>query len=235
MSDMRQFLRYEIIGYMLFIDTFFLILPFINTSVITNWLPELLKISISGLIIAIPIGWLIYQISNIFLIKKQYRKKSIKLIKKWSENKGKTSLPDHYCGELVNVGLYFSNNNVENDENSFDSQLATETLRGYWTHLDARWIVAWPIPIISVALTVIILLSIPKWLVNSSIFHFDDYCFIVSFFILIIIMIISWSINRPLNRIIKEIDALESILILLRKNQIETTIDKIHEENLINF
>lgn len=229
MSDIRQFLRYEIPGYILFIYTFLLILPFINPSKIASLLPELLRISISGFIIAIPIGWLLYQIFNEHFIKMHYSKKSVKLIKEWSNEKY-LSLSNCCCGELLNVGLYSSNNDVKNNEISFDSQLATETLRGYWTNYEARWIVAIPIPVISLLLACIILLTMCIFEVNPSIFLCELDNSLKSGFIFSIILIISYLINEPTDRIIDEINSLEWLFVLLREKQIKGTMDKIYKE-----
>jgi hypothetical protein len=225
MSDIRQFLRYEIPGYLLFIYTFLLILPLLNPSVIKSLLPELLKISISGFIIAIPIGWLLYQIFSDYVIEKHYSKKSVKLIKKWIEEKNLKLLPNYWYGELLYVILFSSNN--ENKDIPFDSQLAAETLRSYWTHYEARWIVAIPVVVISTLLAISAILA--GMIVDPSLFNINNIW--ISIIIYMIICIISCSICQTLDRIWNEINALEVIFVSLRKNQIDGIINTIYKEN----
>jgi len=237
MSDIRQFLRYEIPGYILIIYTFLLILPFIKPSVIKEILPDLLRISISGFIIAIPIGWLIYQIFSGFVIKMHYTKNSVKLIKERITKKGRNHLDNWWYGELLSVILFSSNNEAGNKDIPFDSQLAAETLRSKWYHYEARWIIAIPVVIISPLLAILIIFAGMQ--LSPSLFHIYDICIfslfhinniLICFFNYMIICIISCRICLSSKRIWDEINALEVIFVSLRMNQIDKIIDKLPKD-----
>ncbi len=219
MVDVRSFLRYEIPGYLIFIYASLLIACFVTYSAFQELLSTMmLPAAISGFIVAIPVGWLVYQTYNSFFLK-HYEKDSVKLIKKWAteENmsfpKGKAGLDTHY-EELVNIGLY-----SKNDSGSFDVGYATETLRGYWDHHDARYIVAKYVPPVSAGFAAIIL-SI-AWLAARDVVHLDIYDtpFRVSL-VVALIAIISYIVHKPILRIRDEIQILESYLILRNKDQI---------------
>ena len=67
MNQIRHFFRYEIPGYLSFIYVFIIVVSTLKRSIIVAYiLPKIHSIALAGFLIAIPIGWFIYQIYDKF-------------------------------------------------------------------------------------------------------------------------------------------------------------------------
>ena len=79
MNQIRHFFRYEIPGYLSFIYVFIIVVSTLEKSYIIAYIiPNIHSIALAGFLIAIPIGWIIYQIYAPFRFKKPKELKGFK-------------------------------------------------------------------------------------------------------------------------------------------------------------
>jgi len=223
MSEIRQLLRYEIQGFLAFIYILLIILPFIASSGFSRDVIKILSESlIAFAIVAIPIGWLIYQIYDTHHPKYYVDRDSIEVLREWLGRefvfpRGKRARMETIYEELVNF-FYIgdSNDNREADENFFGDKSLLDNLHNYWDHYDARYIggkyVGFYIPILS---------GISVFLVYILYFKELWYCFLFSIGIIIVIVLISYFwVYKPRLRVFDEISTLECFLLLFNREKI---------------
>jgi hypothetical protein len=88
MTEMRQLLRYEIPGLLVLIYTSLMILPFVEPWAMKSLVADSHFFSIAFAVIALPLGWLIYQVYDT-TYPKHYRKNSPKLLENLVKESGK--------------------------------------------------------------------------------------------------------------------------------------------------
>jgi hypothetical protein len=236
MAEMRQLLRYEIPSLLIFLDISLIILCFVDLSKFVAGLESvqvqafyldifkaLPGISIILVLIALPFGWLLYQIYDALYLP-HYKKRSIELLcglmKDRPLPKGNRADMESNLEELIDALLY-------NDEN--DNKSILYGLKGYWDQHDARYIIGYYVPVISIVFGVYCLMFLYvnySFIVSplSSIFRFVNFLILVAFNFLFLPCFVFNSHKR----ILDEIDARECFFIYIKEPKIKEFCDDIN-------
>ncbi len=256
MNQIKHFFRYEIPGYLSFIYVFIIVVSTLEKSIIVAYiLPNIHSIALAGFLIAIPIGWIIYQgydqINGFHC-----HKKTIKKVKGWFEDKYDKSLDKYlsercntksekkrcemkeiYYQQAIDIGLY-----SKEETCSYHFELLINNLSNKYSSYESRKIVGKCVPFFSAAFLIIYCLFSYCCDFNFNIFNSISFCFYNScrfWFIIVfalIIAAISISIYSHANSIKNAIQAQEDFLISVKKVQIENVFksllaNKNHEKN----
>lgn len=219
MSEIRQLLRYEIPGLLVFIYTFIMIAPFIEKSALKELMEILPKLFIALAIIALPVGWLIYQLYEAYFYSRiskynHYTKPSVLLLEEWSpefisrEFISREKIKNRVCEELENFFFFYEKNKKLKDN-----------LIIYWNYYHARMTSGIFVPCVSFILSI-----------SSALFLKSNYEYLfvgersnILAYISIVLIIFIFSllvIYKPTTRIRNEVDTLECLLLLNNKKVI---------------
>jgi len=213
MSEEYQLLRYYIPGSLFLIYLSVLIIP--NSGNIILYVREFSILELIGVFLGFftispPIGYIIYSIYDWTLYRRisKWKKKrtALQLIEEWAKNE-KVTLDNVKKKELIDFAFYFS----LKDSNFKISDQIGETIRGFWSHFNARVVCS-----IYVPLFVLSSILITNYILNWNIF-FPTFPTIISGSI---IMIISVFLGIPAWGTMKEAFALEESVVRLRKQEI---------------
>ncbi len=88
MNQIRHFFRYEIPGYLSFIYVFIIVVSILEKSYIVAYIiPNIHSIALAGFLIAIPVGWIIYQVYDKFRFKGFHcHPNTLEKVKSWFSN-----------------------------------------------------------------------------------------------------------------------------------------------------
>jgi len=226
MSELRQFLRYEIPPLLIFLDTSLIILCFIDLSKFLSrfgWIQvfymDILKtlpgLSVIAALIALPLGWLLYQTYDAFC-RPHYGKRSVKLVRELMKDR---PLPKGFRANLESNHEEFIDALLFDDNK--DNKSILYGLQSYWDQHDARYVVGYYVPVISIVLGVYCLIFLRfnyDFLVSpfSSNFRFVNFLALFAFNILFLPCVVFNSHKR----ILDEIDARETFFVYLKKDEI---------------
>ena len=252
MNQIRHFFRYEIPGYLSFIYVFTIVVSTLEESIIVAYIiPNIHSIALAGFLIAIPIGWIIYQIYVPFRFKKSKgfnchpktldkvkglcKDKDISLDEYLENYSGKkidrNKMKEIYYQQLIDIGIYSNGNKFSN---SFE--LLINNLSNKYNSYDSRSIVGLWVPIFSAAfLFIYFLFSI---ICKFEFFIFDSisrclnsYRFWIIIVFVIIIAVISFFIYPHKKTIYKAIQAQEDFLISIKKEKIENALKSLLDKD----
>ncbi len=238
MSDLRKLLRYEIAPLLIFLDTSLILLCFINLSKFLSgfgWNQvssiEILKtlpgLSVIVALIALPLGWLLYQTYDALYLP-HYKKKSVKLVRELMKDR---PLPKGIRANLESNHEEFIDALLFDDDK--DNKSILYGLQSYWDQHDARFIIGLPVPVISIILgayCLIYLFTNYDFMVSplSSIFRLVNLLTLLAFNLLFLPLVVF----RSHYRILDEIDARECFFVYLKKNKVKEFYNDI---NLCNY
>lgn len=220
MSEQYRFLRYYIPGFLFLTYFFGLVTVNIDRSIFELF--RVLRLDPTSLVAVAftsspAIGYLIYQFYDWSLynrIAKSKERKALILIDKWAteEKFPKGERWEVKRKELVDFALYSS---LEESDFTISDKIS-ETIRGFWSHVNARLVSSIFVPIASGVffaicwiLNIILVLNLP--------FKFDLPKTVV---LIILVIILSAFITYPAKRTIREAFALEEFVIRVRKQVI---------------
>ena len=237
MNQIRHFFRYEIPGYLSFIYVFIIMVSTLEKSIIVAYiLPKIHSIALAGFLIAIPIGWIIYQIYDNFRFKGLHcHPETINKVKGWFGNnylddylkkkfdkeseKNMDKIKKIYFQQAIDIGIY---SNGKDSSNHFE--LHINNLSNKYNSYDSRSIVGLWVPIFSIVLSVMIYL----WFSEICKFNFIDTNSCRLWFIFVFVIIIGvisyffiFSKKRTIN---KAIQAQEDFLISINKGNIKEAL-----------
>ena len=256
MNQIRHFFRYEIPGYLSFIYIFIIVVSTLKKSIIVAYIiPNLHSILFAGFLIALPIGWIIYQIYAPFRFKElkglNCHPETLEKVKRWFGNKYDINLDEYltvqsekkskkekekikeiYYQQLIDIGIYSNGNKFSN---SFE--LLINNLSNKYNSYDSRYIVGFWVPIFSAAfLFIYFLFSI---ICKFEFFIFDSisrclnsYRFWIIIVFVIIIVVISIVIYLHKKAIYYAIQAQEDFLITIKKHKIEQAFETLLDKDL---
>lgn len=233
MSELRQLLRYEIPILLILLDTSLIVLCNINISKFLIGLGgdqasyiDIIKLfpglSIIAALMGLPLGWLLYQIYDACYMP-HYKRNSLKVLRELMKNRplprGIRADEESNYEELIDSLLF-------NDES--DNKSVLYGLNNYRYQHDARYIVGFYVPLISVALGAYSLYFLgSNYLVCPLSSIFRSVNFIALF--LINLYVLPCIVFKSHDRILDEIEAREIFFIYLKKGEIEKFRD---DENL---
>ena len=229
MEELRQLLRYEIPGLLVFAYSTIITLFFIKSSELRK-LVELVdvlsKLFIVLAIIALPVGWLLYQLYDICFYRlpyNHYTKPSVRLLKGWaSEFIPREEINDKVCEELENFFFSYKENEKLKDN-----------LNIYWNYYHARWITGFFVPIVSAILSIFGVLFL-KFNYNSLLVEWKLISIRSVAFVVILIIILIFHVGAilwPTTRIRNEVDTLECLLLLYNKKEIDEELDNFFQKH----
>jgi len=251
MWESYQFLRYYIPGNLFLIYLILFLSPFLTVEAISLevWVSAIL----GGFVISSPLGYILYSLydqtfyvdisrgkKNPYFFRKNNRK-ILKIVKSWIEEDKEVDvsrIPKESLNSLIDFGLHSDLKNGW-DEFIITSEIL-DTLRGFWSHHNARYVSSVFVPVASFIVWAISLITLSK--TKAGFIGFHEYSWVVFLMIVILISILSILIGRGINftckpgwrptteKIRMEIYALEEYLVRARENTIKKMIDKMKDE-----
>jgi hypothetical protein len=223
MTEMRQLLRYEIPGLLVFIYTLVWILPFLEADILTCIFLKGHGLFVSCAVIALPLGWIIYQLYDA-VYPRHYKKESIKLLKRL------LIIHSTLCDimEIKNATLYEELVNFFFVEN-VNGKKKDDLLRNYWDHHDARFVCGIFVPIISIFLIIFLFILLPQEYFDISIWSLHLESLLPFIFPGITLFLSYIFIYLPRKKILDEIDTRECLLIIFNIDKIIEIRKKVEE------
>lgn len=175
-----------------------------------------------------PIGYVVYQFydGTLYRILSKCKKKRIalQLIDKWAEEEKVSSLFDDVKRkELIDFALYFS---FRKSRFKVSEKLG-ETIRGFWSHANARLVCSIYVPLFS--LLIFLGLVIANLILSWNIFTLELWRTLV---ILFSIVAFSFFLGYPAWETIQEAFALEEYLVRVREQEIREYMKKPKSEKI---
>lgn len=221
-----------------------LTIPFVRIDLenLQAW-PTWISAVVGGFVVSSPIGYLLYLIfdyafytkiargkENIFF---RWNKRSIiKYLNNWinewaKENTKLQNLSTEEKQELIDFALYTSLKEREgcSSERTFAiSDTIIDTLRGFWSHHNARYVCSLFVPLASGILATFLVFLMGHS--GSSLFKFDHCTIVLEIIFVLSIFAVSWYNIRPTEKTRREIYALEEYILLTKKNAIHEILSK---------
>ena len=246
-----EFLRYYIPGNLFLIYLFLFLSPFLIIS--SDSLTILVSTILGGFVISSPIGYILYSLydqtfyedigdgkTNHYFFRENNRK-SLELVRSWiSADKeiDMNKIQSENITGLIDFALY---SDIKDDEKEFEvNSKISDTIRGHWSHHNARYVCSVFVPVASFIIWAIALIIF--WLTRADFIGFNAYRWLLCLPIIIFIAILSILIGRGINftckpgwrptteKIRREIYALEEYLIRAKEKTIKKMIDKMKDE-----
>ncbi len=199
MSDLRHFLRYEITGLMFFVH-FNAFLYGIGKICSRE---QLLKLIVPEVLIAVLVGWIIYQIYDSLNSSAHCMKSSIKKVIEWAKKEEK-KIDVNKAKHAIQIGLYYNSNHENSKLDNSNMKELLNLLSSKFEHWGSRIINA------SINLLAFLLYLEYNIITKNKFFLISA---IVTFFILFFISMKIWILK-------KEIESYEGMLINLKKDEI---------------
>lgn len=207
MSELRNFLRYEISGLLIFIETIIFFVPFyiFGSDTAVN---DLSKFTVAAPILAFPVGWIVYQYYD-WSQKYKDPHTSFKIVKNYWE---KALRENALKGEEKSNNFYKALVDYILTEDMYEhDQGLADTIRGFWDHYDSKCVVGLFVLPISIAFSAIVLLLIPSHFITSLMqLSLSVALYMIA---LIILLFIHIMIYESKNKIREQVIWQESILI----------------------
>lgn len=213
MSEQYQFLRYYIPGSLSLIYFFGLILASVGENVfqvLKN--PALISLVVGVFAISPALGYVIYTFYDWTLYNRIARcseRRTLNLLDTWANEerfRRGERWEDVRRKELIDFALYSS----LHDSHFRTSNRITETVRGFWNHVNARLVSATFVPIASFIFFALFVLLNPPISVNAG----------NTVFAVTAILVLSACIGFPARRTIREAFALEEYVIIAREQAV---------------
>lgn len=225
MSEIKKFLRFEISGYIVILYTFLFIIAFFDFNKINlNITEDILGLSVSGFIVAAPLGYLMHQI-DVYILnpfkEKRWGKerKAIKLLKEYIKDNPKfKGIKPQIALEIIKC--------LSNEENKFNYKYFEKEISNRYSYYYSRVEAGIFSPVfgflIFLIITGVIYFNFKYPIVTIN---FDDRSFLLrelfiicSFILIFIISILNLMYCKTL---LEEIDDMEYVFVEKYKEKIE--------------